>query len=339
MPYETPSHRESAIRAVLKACEGVSRAVLTTHINADGDGCGSEIAMAAWLRARGTQAYVVNPTPFPHMYEFLVHHPEWVVDARTERAAEVCGAAELAIVLDTGDASRIGRVKPMIEAVSKVVIDHHQPGGQPIEGVVLQDPGACAAGELVYDLVLRTDGPWSEEVVEGIYVAILTDTGSFRFSNATPDAHRIAADLIAKGVDPESHYRRVYGSFPQRRLELLRHALGTLEVDEAAGVAWMTIPMEVYESLGANPDDLEGAVDYPRSVEGVEVGVLFRRTIGGGTKVSFRSNGPVDVNALARQFGGGGHVKAAGALVDGPLDEVRVEVLEATRAAVRGVLA
>jgi bifunctional oligoribonuclease and PAP phosphatase NrnA len=338
MPYETPSHRASVIQAVLEALDGIDCAVLTTHINADGDGCGSEVALAAWLRARGSQAYLINPTPYPETYGFLVHDPEWVVDARSDRAAAICEQADVAIILDAGDASRLGRANPMIEALPKVVIDHHQPGDHPLDGVVLQDPTACATGELIYDLVLCTDGPWTPDVVEGIYVAILTDTGSFRFSNASPDAHRIAADLIARGVDPESHYRRVYGSFPMRKLQLLQHSLDTLEVDRDDRVAWMTIPMDAYESLGATPEDLEGAVDYPRSVEGVEVGILFRRTSGGGTKVSFRSNGSVDVNVLARRFGGGGHVKAAGALIDGPLDEVRGKVIEATREAVRVVV-
>ena len=193
-------------------------------------------------------------------------------------------------------------------------------------------PMPCATGELVYDLVLASGGPWPRATQEGIYVGILTDTGSFRFSNATPNAHRISADLIADGVDPEGLHRRVYGATPERRLRLLAEALNTLEVD-AGGVAWMVVPHR-FEGTEPLTEDVEGLVDYPRSVEGVEVGLLFRRTANGGTKISFRSTGAVDVNALARLYGGGGHIKASGALVEGLPSDVIPGVVEATRRAV-----
>jgi phosphoesterase RecJ-like protein len=173
-------------------------------------------------------------------------------------------------------------------------------------------------------------------VVRGLYVAILADTGSFRFSNTSPEAHQIAADLIRRGADPEELYRQVYGNLPLRKLKLIQSALAELEVDSDGGVAWMTVPTRAFDELGATADDIEGLVDYPRDINGVEVGLLFRETAKGATKVSFRSNGDVDVNALARAFGGGGHVKASGALVDGPLPEVRKKVLDAVRAAVKG---
>jgi phosphoesterase RecJ-like protein len=118
-----------------------------------------------------------------------------------------------------------------------------------------------------------------------------------------------------------------------RRLKLLARALASLEVDTAAGVAWMTVPDEV-DGSDPTPEDVEGIVDYPRSVQGVEVGLLFRRTASGGTKVSFRANGAVDVNALAREFGGGGHIKASGALIERPPADVVPRVVEATRKAV-----
>jgi phosphoesterase RecJ-like protein len=142
---------------------------------------------------------------------------------------------------------------------------------------------------------------------------------------------------LESGVDPEVTYREVYGTLPLRKLQLLRAALGELEVDPEGDMAWMTVPREVFESLSATSDDLEGLVDYPRGIRGVEVGILFRETAKGDTKISFRSNGGIDVNALARRFGGGGHVKAAGAVVEGPLGAVRAEVLEAVRSVVRGI--
>ena len=120
-----------------------------------------------------------------------------------------------------------------------------------------------------------------------------------------------------------------------RKFKILRHALATLDSDPELGITWMTVPTEVYKELDATPEDLEGMVDIPRSVDGTRVGVLFRLASTGEIKLSFRSNGPVDVNALARKFGGGGHVKASGAMVAGPLDRAIEEVLEVTRKAVR----
>lgn len=335
MTYVTPEHRRGPVKEVVEALGRARRVVLTTHVNADGDGTGSQVALCSWLRARGAEAWIVNPTTYPTMFEFLVPDPTWVVDSSKARARELCVSADVAVVVDTGEVNRIGRVKPLIDTVAKVVIDHHPPGDRPIDGLSFRDPGACATGEMVYDVLCAAGGPWPPAVREGIYVAILTDTGSFRFSNATPACHRVAAELVEMGVDPEETYRRVYGAFPLRRFELLKMCLETLEVDADETVSWMRVPRDAYERLGCAPDDLEGLVDYPRAVEGVEVGLLFRQTSRGDTKVSFRANGELDVNALAREFGGGGHVKAAGALISGPPHKVVPRVVERTREAVR----
>jgi phosphoesterase RecJ-like protein len=332
--YRTPGHRKRAVRQALDALRGSRRAILTTHLNADGDGAGCQIAMAAWMRSLGARPHIVNPTPFPDMFKFLLPEDGFILEASSAEARAACAEADLAVVLDTGEVPRIGRVKPMIDGVPTVVIDHHQPGEQPIGGVSLRDANACATGELVYDLVLASGGPWPAATLNGIYVAIMTDTGSFRFSNASPSCHRIVADLIADGVDPEELHRRVYGAAPLRRLRLLGKALESLEVDPTGGVAWMTVPHEI-EGSEPLPEDVEGIVDYPRSILGVEVGLLFRRMATGGTKISFRSNGAVDVNALAREFGGGGHIKASGAAVEGAPADVIPRVVEATRRAVR----
>ncbi len=335
MSYHTPPHRKDAVLQVLEVLASAHRVILTTHVNADGDGCGSEVALAAWLRARGSEAWIVNPTPYPEAFRFMVPDPEWVLDAGSGAAADACRGADLAVVLDTGEVSRIGRVKPMIDPLPRAVVDHHPPGPDRIAGISFRDPGACATGELVYDLIQAAGGPWEPVVVEGIYVAVMTDTGSFRFSNATADCHRIAADLIERGIEPEALHRQVYGSVAPRALHLLRASLGELGVHPDGGVAWMTVPRRAFVDLGAGPDDLEGLVDYPRAIRGVEVGILFRSLDDGATKVSLRSNGAVDVNEIARRFGGGGHVKAAGARVSRPLAEVREEVVEATAEAVR----
>lgn len=334
MGYRTPAHRAAAVKQAKNAMLASRRAVLTTHLNADGDGAGSEAAIASWLRANGTEAWIVNPTGFPAPLRFLLENEEWIVPAGSSRANEVLEQADLAIVLDTGERSRVGRLYEAIQHLRIVVVDHHPPGDDPIAGISLRDPRACATAELVYDVVSAAEGPWNEHIAQGVYVGILTDTGGFRFDNTSVACHLLAAEMIGRGVHPGLVHERVYGWAPLRKYRLLERALATLEHDPAAQISWMTIPREAYEEVGASTDDLEGIVDIPRSIEGTQVGILFRLTAQGEVKVSFRSNGPVDVNALARRFKGGGHTKASGAIVNGPLERAVEQVLAATREAV-----
>jgi phosphoesterase RecJ-like protein len=335
MTVPTPFHRRDAVDEIVQLLGEATSVILTTHVNADGDGAGSQAALAAWLRSRGKGAWIVNPTPLPRNFHFLLPDPDWTLDARSTRAREVLQTADLGVVLDTGEVPRIGTVHGLLEGLPTAVIDHHPPGPDPIPGTSLRDAGACATGELVYDVLSTGGEPWPPEVVQGLYVAILADTGSFRFSNASPRAHLLAAELIQRGASPETLYRRVFGNVPLRKLRLLQTALRELNVDASGSFAWMTVPPEAYDDLDARAEDLEGFVDYPRDLEGVEVAILFRETARGFTKVSFRSNGDRDVNELARRFGGGGHVKASGALVERPLAQVREEVLAAVREALR----
>jgi phosphoesterase RecJ-like protein len=334
---DVPDHRIEPLRAIAQALASAQRVLLTTHVNADGDGAGSETAIAAWLRSLGKTVWITNPTAFPDMYRHLLHDPATVADPGTARAVEAMRTSDLAVVLDTGEPSRVGKVADALDKRPVVVLDHHLASDATIQGIVLQDASACATGELVYDLltVENVPRPWSPAIVEGIYTAIVTDTGSFRYSNTSPRSHAIAADLIAQGVDPEAVYRRIFATVPLKRVQLLRHALDHLEVDAELPITWISIERGIMESLGTTSDDLEGIVEQARSIEGTEVAILFRATSDNATKISLRSSGAVNVNAIARLFGGGGHMKASGALVGRPLQVVRPEVLEATRAALR----
>jgi phosphoesterase RecJ-like protein len=333
--HATPEHRVHAAREVAEALSSARSVVLTTHVNADGDGTGSEVAIAAWLETRGVEAHIVNPTPFPEAFRFMVpdRGRRWIVPADEPEAEEITASADTLLVLDTGEVDRIGRVRPMTRHLRTIVVDHHPPGDRALEGLSFRDSTAAATSELVWDVLAAADGPWPEVSLLAMYVALLTYTGSFRFSNTSPLALRLAADLVERGVDPESVYNQVYGTAPLRRYQLLQACLETLET--ADGVTWMRVPTEVYQSLGNTPDDLEGLVDYPRSVEGTKVALLFRGTNRGATKISFRATGPqVDVNELAREFGGGGHVRASGAMIDAPMAEAIERVVDATRRAV-----
>ncbi|CAN5871910.1 bifunctional oligoribonuclease/PAP phosphatase NrnA [soil metagenome] len=326
-----PPARAAQLGAVLERLLDARRVVLSTHINADGDAAGSTAAAAAWLEARGIQATIVHPTRSPAQYRFLLHRPDVVVELADASAA--IAAADLFLVLDTSEPHRLGELAQHLPPERTLVVDHHPVGAECVGDLAVQDTSAAAAAELVHDLLVLAGGPWPPSAVLGIYVGLVTDTGSFRYSNTTPRAHAIAARLLEQGVDPEAVYQRLFATVPLHRVELLREALARLDVDQEAGLAWIVIPSEIATRLGAESEDFEGLVEHARSIQGTEVAMLFRETPEGETKISFRSNGMADVNRLAREFGGGGHVKAAGAKVSAPAEEVVPRVLAAARAA------
>lgn len=329
-----PPARHRVISRIVETLAAKRRIVLTTHVNADGDGAGSEAAVAAWLTAAGKEPVIVNPTPFPEAFRFLLDDTP-VTTLAEAAAAAALSAAEAFLVLDTAEPSRLGKLPRAFGDRPVIVIDHHPPSGSGVDATItLQEPDACATGELVYDLLqvaLGADAVWPDAAVRGIYTAILTDTGSFRFANTSSRAHLIAADLLRRGIDTEAIYRRIFATLTPRRLEILREALATLEADPEWSIAWIAIPPETSRRLNPTTEEVEGLVEYARSIQGTEVAILFRETGDRSTKVSFRATGDVDVNRLARQFGGGGHVKASGAIVGAPLDVAKRQVLEAAR--------
>ena len=323
-----PEARRAAIARLEPELRRARRVAISTHMNADGDGCGSETALARLLAQRGMDVRIVNPTPWPALFDFLLGD-----DVRDEstKGAGALKDIDLLIVLDISDVKRLGNLTEAVRAltVPKIVIDHHIASNDPAGAVVLTDVTACATGELVYDLASVLSLDITPEIAQSLYVAILTDTGGFRFSNTTPRCHAIAGDLLDAGVDPEQMYVRVYASAPPGRLRLLAEVLSTLGVDQSAGLAWLSMNAGTLEKYDVRQEDLDGIVEHARSVAGTRMALFFRDLGYGKVKVSFRSTGEVDVNAFARQFGGGGHAKASGALIAGSLDDVRERVIAA----------
>jgi bifunctional oligoribonuclease and PAP phosphatase NrnA len=333
---DVPDSRRSQLLEILHRVRAARRIVLTTHHNADGDGAGSQAAFAAWAEAHGAQVTIVNPTPFPPNLRFLLHREGLVAELDDARSREAIRAADLAIVLDTSEPRRIEPLDELLGSVPILVVDHHPPGPEGVGEYGIQDPSAAAVGELVYDLITLAGDEWPQAAVLGVYVAIVSDTGSFRFSNTTPRTHGIASEMLVRGVDPESVYEKLFATAPLRRLELLREALARLGTDPDYGLAWIAIPADVPHRLGSTPDDFDGLIEQVRSIEGTRVALIFRETREGETKVSLRSSGAVDVNRVARGFGGGGHVKASGATLPLPLDDAVRVVLGGIRAAMDG---
>jgi phosphoesterase RecJ-like protein len=322
--------RRAAIERLAAEFVPGRRVALSTHMNADGDGCGSEVALARLLAQRGLDVRIVNPTPWPDLFAFLLGD-----DVREESATGPAAlqGIDLLIVLDISDVRRLGVLAETVRRahVPKLVIDHHIASEDPAGEIVFTDTSACATGELVFDLATVLGLELTPAVAQALYAAILTDTGSFRFSNTTPRCHSIAAALLATGVDPEESYVRIYASAPAGRLRLLGEVLETLGVDESLGLSWLSMSAGALERHGVRQEDLDGIVEHARSIAGTRMALFFRDLGYGKVKVSFRSTGDVDVNAFARQFGGGGHVKASGALITGSLDDVRDRVIAAAR--------
>jgi len=305
------------------------RVALTTHVNADGDGVGSEVALWHLLTAAGMRVAIVNPTPIPERFHFLVPGGA----DHSARAAKEIEDAEVIVVLDISDLARLGHLAAAVRdaGVATVCIDHHVSPGSLPAGPRLVDAAASATAELVYDLAVALDWGVPPAAARALYVGVLTDTGGFRFANTTPRVLRVASALLECGLDPESIYETVYGSAPEGRVRLLAEVLGTLVVEPEVGLAWVTVPPDALTRHGVTADDLDGVVEFPRSIAGVRLSLLFRQIANGRIKVSFRSIGNVDAAELAHQFGGGGHRKAAGASLDGALGEVEERVLAAAR--------
>jgi phosphoesterase RecJ-like protein len=310
-----------------------TRFLLTTHVNPDGDGLGSEVALALWLQARGKQVRVLNDSVVPSTFVFLTHDQPievWEPELAEQRFAE----AEALIVLDTSNRQRIGRLSPLLDrhAIPVAVIDHHVSHAQGFGHVNVIEPEASATGEILFDLIREAGGTLTPAIAEALYVALMTDTGSFRFSNTDSHAHRMAGELLALGLDPQRLYAQVHAHATAARLRFFGEVLARLEMLDEGRLVVLEASPEQFQRHGLEGSDTEGLVDMPRNIAGVDVVALFSEVEPGKVKVSLRSTGRVAIDEIVTRFGGGGHPHAAGALMRGTRADVRARVLpELTR--------
>jgi phosphoesterase RecJ-like protein len=325
-----PQQRRESIERLAQELRAGRSVAISTHINADGDGCGSETALARLLGQMGIRSKIVNPTPWPEMYKFLLGDD--VRDA-SDLGAKGLKDADVLVVLDISDVKRLGVLAEAVRklTIPKLVIDHHLPSDEPPSQLMVTDTTACATGELIFDFAMCIGLTVTPDIARALYIALLTDTGGFRFSNTSARCLSIAGQLIASGVEPEEMYGRLYASMPVGRLHLLRDALATLEVDPEYGISWISVAAGAAEQYGLRSEDLEGIAEHPRSIGGTRLAIFFRDLGHDKVKVSFRSTGDVDVNKFAKQFAGGGHARAAGALIEGDLEVVQRKVVAAAR--------
>ncbi len=322
----------SAIDAVLPLFHNNQSFVLTTHVNPDGDGLGSQIALADWLDSHGKQVSIVNYSPTPELYSFL--DPLQRIkqfDASTDSAT--IAAADVIVVMDTNHLDRLRTMQTDVanSKAVKLCIDHHLDPQQFAQHYVIDDD-ATSTGEIVYKLLLRLldSSPLSRHAAQALYCAIMTDTGSFRYPRVDAETHRIIAHLIECGADPVSIYQTVYEQWTSGRIKLLGATLSSLQTEHQGRLAHVTITQEMLKQTGTTEEETDNFTVYPMSVRGTVAGILFLE-LKDGVKISFRSKGNIPINELAKEFGGNGHKNAAGARIyNAGIDSVRRDVIAAS---------
>ena len=299
-----------------------ARVLLTTHENPDGDGVGAAVGLAAHLKAQGREARIVVTPCLPENLRFL--DPEGWIEAHDPGGAhrELAGWPDAWVLVDASEPHRMGPLFPAFEATgaTRACLDHHlkdAPAGFDEE---FTDATASASAELVYDLVRPCfPGPLPPVMAQALYAGIVSDTGNFRHSNATPRIHHIAADLLGQGIHPSRTYNALYQTATPAKLKLFGRALEGLQLRGDGRFAYVAVTQADLAACGATHEDLDELVEEPRKLRGVEVAALFSEAADGRAKVSLRSRERVDVNAVCRQFGGGGHRLASGAKAAMPL--------------------
>jgi phosphoesterase RecJ-like protein len=301
--------------------------LLMTHVRPDADGLGSQLALADGLRSLGKQPRVVIASSLPPRYAFL-NQPEGIIE-RFHAPGEEFRAVDLIIIMDTGTWNQIGEFGPFLKSmtVPKVVVDHHRTQDD-LGADRFVDVTAEATGRLAYQLLQALGVSISSRAAHHLFMAVALDTGWFRHSNTTAETFRLAETLVKLGANPTPLYEQLFEDSPLPRVKLVGRALERLEVRCGGRVAFTEVYLNDYTVCGAVPGDTEDLINYPRSIAGVEVALLFIEQPEGDTKVSFRSR-KLDVSKLAERFGGGGHQLAAGARVNAAIHSAREQVLSA----------
>jgi len=318
----------AAFRAFIDAHDDF---LILSHIDPDGDALGSSLGLYWALRGVGKNAVVANESPVPANLRFLPGASGILL------ARDVKGPCRAVFVLDCSSIDRVGAAGLALVAPDARVacVDHHA-GSDGFGNPRLVNVDASATAELIYEILEDYGMPITPEMAATLYTGIASDTGAFRFRNTTPRVLRLAARLVERGADPSRTADSLYANKTPASLRVLGLALASLESRAEGKVSALTISRAMFDEAQAGPEDADGIVQYAQSVIGARVGVLLQETAPGEVRISFRSDGTVDVNLVAGRFGGGGHRNAAGARLKGDLLAVRESVLGALEQAVNG---
>jgi phosphoesterase RecJ-like protein len=319
---------------IVKQLKRSERIFVASHESPDGDAIGSLLAAYLVLSSMGCRVVCFNPSPIPAVYRFLPG-----VDAISRDPAVIAGC-DTAVILDCGNLDRIGPVSSRVAALPTVInIDHHVTNNK-FGTHRLIDTDACATAAIIYRLVKKTGLPLSRDAATCLYTGILTDTGSFRFSNTNREVFAICDDLTALGVDPSMVARHVYGTYSLGRIKLLNLALDSIELSPNGQMSIMTLTQQMLRDTRTHPEDADGLINYARRIEDVKVAAMIQELaeVDKGLQkaddgrhnyhVSLRSDGSVDVAEIAMSFGGGGHSSASGFSVESTLAELKTTILD-----------
>lgn len=311
---------------IVEAVHAGKQFLISSHMRPDGDAIGSSMAMAYALRALGKGARVVFRDPAP---EPLAAFPGVSGIELTDR---VEGSVDGAIIMECGNLARTG--VSGFERSTVINIDHH-PGNDNYGQINWFDGSAAACGEMVYELIVALGVPLSPDIATHIYVAILTDTGSFHYSSISPRTFGICRAALEAGVDPVRISRQVYDSNRLGRLKLLGSMMSAMQVDQSGRIAVLYLDDDMLREAGGTYDDTEGLINEPLTVKDIQAVLFFKRTSGDEFRISLRSKGDVNIGAVAKSYGGGGHKNAAGCTVRGELADLQVRLVGQVHDAVR----
>jgi phosphoesterase RecJ-like protein len=318
---------EATLDQVVAAIRARERFVITSHARPDGDAIGSQIAMALALRSLGKQVRVVDADPAPPPMRDL---PGMEL---IEVAPRVDDPGDAVITMECGDISR-----PGVDGLARgfvINIDHH-PGNTGFGALNWIDLSAAACGEMVFDLILALGAPLTRDIATQIYLTILTDTGQFHFSHITPRTFDICRRCVEAGADPTGISRAVYDNNSLGRVRLFGAVLNEMRLDPSGRVATLVMDRAMAARCEGSYDDTEGLINFPLTVKDIQAVVFFKENGPDDWRISMRSKGAVNINAVAREFGGGGHVNASGCGAAGRLDDLRTIFETKVRAAVSG---
>jgi phosphoesterase RecJ-like protein len=297
------------------------KVLLTTHLAPDGDGIGGILALGALLEQLGKEVTLYSSDPVPYYFRFL-YGAEKVIDSLPEGAS-----FDATCILDTYSLSLVGPLPPREKLGCLIQIDHHKTRDFAPD-MALVDPKSSSVGELVYRISGELGTEVTKEIAKCIYCSIFCDTGSFRYGKTTPEAMRVAADMLEKGVDPWEMTTNIHENHPPSRNRLLGEALRTLTISEDGCCAAIWLTQEMIEQTGATSELTDGFINYARGITGVEVAVQLFEVKPQMYQVSFRSRGKVNVSQIAATFGGGGKKNAAGCRIEGTPETVLQKIFQ-----------
>jgi phosphoesterase RecJ-like protein len=310
---------------VVELIDQNQRFMITSHVRPDGDGLGSGLALYWMLRNLGKDAKVILRDPVPTGYKVLPGSELVLVQP------DVTERYDAAFVMECSDMDRPGL--PSLKDQLVVNIDHHSTT-QPFGHINWIDSTAAAVGEMIYNLCKALGVEVTKEIAECIYTALLTDTGSFHFSNTTERTLKIASELVRRGVEPARISQALYYSNSFSKVRLLGLVLSTIERDKSGRIAWMVMTQEMLSVAGAGEEDADGIINHALSVGEVEAVAFFKELAPSIYRVSLRSKGKINVARVAEVFGGGGHRNAAGCRLEGDFERVRQLVIEGLQTAI-----